>query len=71
MPTLDDSLTRVLLAVLCLPRPTTGTCARYTGLSTTTVHRRLHHLRDLGLISFESGKRGTIRPLFRRVNAAI
>lgn len=67
---LDDSLTKVLLAVLAIDRPTVKSCAERTGLAPSTVHDRLHKLRDMGLIAFDDYKRGTLRPLVRTVNAA-
>lgn len=62
---IDDSLTRVLLAVLVARRPTVSTCVLRTALPRDTVYRRLHRLRDMGLVAFEDELRGTLRPLVR------
>lgn len=62
---IDDSLTRVLLAVLAVPRPTVSTCVLKTNLSRATVSHKLHRLRDMGLVAFDDEHRGTLRPLVR------
>lgn len=35
---------------------------RDTGLARATVHYHLHKLRDEGLVAFEDGVKGTLRP---------
>lgn len=62
---IDDSLTRVLIAVLAEHRPTFATCVTRSGLSLQTVHDRLHRLRAMGLIAFEDHTNGTLRPMVR------
>jgi len=67
--TIDDSLTRVLLAVLSSSRPTISTCVQKSGLGRGTVFTALHRLRALGLVAFEDGDkaRGTLRAQVRVV----
>lgn len=66
----DDSLVRVLLAVLGEKRPTWATCAEASGLSMHIVRQRLHQLRDMGLVAFEDNKYGTLRATVRIVAMA-
>lgn len=59
--------TRVLLALLEERaehgRATVRTVADRSGLSVSVVHRHLTILRELGLVDWEPGNRGTLRPL--------
>lgn len=70
MTTVDDSLVRVLLAVLCERRPTWATCIERTGLSSHIVNARLHQLRSMDLVAFEDHKHGTLRATVRIVAMA-
>lgn len=68
---LSDGAIRVLLGVIetdeCFGNVTYPDLLTYTQLSRTTIHKHLHRLRDRGLVTFEDGKKGTIRPLVRTV----
>jgi DNA-binding IclR family transcriptional regulator len=57
------SCTRVLLAVVILHRPTVRSVAAATGLSAARAHAQLVDLRRHGLVAWEDGKDGTLRPL--------
>jgi Mn-dependent DtxR family transcriptional regulator len=55
-------MTRVLLAIMADPFPSSGTIAARTGLSRPWVHMMIHKLRDEGLVDFVDGQKGTLRP---------
>lgn len=59
---LSGSATRVLLATVILHRPTTTTVAEATGLSRARTYTLLTRLRDRGLVTWEPGTVGTLRP---------
>ena len=59
--------TRAVLAVLAARRPTVRTVAAATGKSLSVTHDRLHRLRRLGLVRFEPGRAGTMRPAVHAV----
>lgn len=69
MPLPDEAIgparTRVLLAVLADQWPTVDSCMRRTGLSRNTVYYHMVALRKDGLIDWDSGRRGTMRALYR------
>lgn len=56
-----NSGTRVLLAVLD-GHTTYSDLIRATGLGRATVHKHLERLRDRGLVTWERGRMGTLRP---------
>lgn len=58
---LDDAHTRTLLAVLAGHR-TYPALLEHLGCSRSSLHRRLTLLRCLGLVAWEEGRRGTLRP---------
>ena len=62
-PDVADRGTRVLLAVVQQQRPTVRAVAAAVGLSVNTTHDHLVRLRRLGLVAWEDGKTGTLRPL--------
>lgn len=57
----DDRETRVLLAVLTGAR-TYGNLIERTRVPRSTLHAVLTKLREEGLVTWEPGKQGTIRP---------
>lgn len=57
-----DGATRLLGAVLAGHR-FYGELVAATGLSRQPIHAHLHRLRDAGLVRFEDGKVGTLRPV--------
>lgn len=63
--------TRVLLSLIRLHstfgRATVRAIAADVGISVGTAHWHLQHLADEGLIAWDPGKRGTLRPLVERV----
>jgi DNA-binding HxlR family transcriptional regulator len=59
---LGDTTTRVMWAVLD-GRRMYGELMAVTGLSRVTLHQHLHRLKDEGLVTWEPGKLGTLRPL--------
>lgn len=66
-PTFGDTATRVLLAVLSQPRPTVPAVALAAGCSRGHAHALLVELRDAGLVTWERGRSGTLRPACRVV----
>ncbi len=66
-PTYGDTATRVLLAVLTQPRPTVRSVAAEVGRAVGHTHALLVELRDAGLVTWERGRRGTLRPACRVV----
>ena len=69
---IGDSATRVLLAVLDESRPTCRSVGSRAGSSSSsssssTVHAHLVTLRRLGLVRWDTGKRGTLRAGCRAV----
>lgn len=61
-PVYGDTATRVLLAVICQRRPTVRSVGAAVGLrSVNTVHRYLYRLRSAGLVTWEPGRKGTLR----------
>ena len=63
---LGDTSARVLGAVLAGARSVREVQAR-VGHSTSTVHRHLQLLERAGLVSWEPGRHGTLRPTMRAV----
>lgn len=63
---LGDGAVRVLLAVQA-GAVTYAELIEATGFARVTIHHHLHRLRDFGLVTFEDGKNGTLRPTVRRV----
>lgn len=60
--------TRVLLAALSLPSPlTVRAVARKAGVALGYTHAHLCLLREAGLVTWDEGRQGTLRPLVRRV----
>lgn len=57
------SATRVLLAVIESPNPLYADLMTRTGLSRATVAGHLRRLRRAGLVAWENGHQGTLRPL--------
>lgn len=61
------SLTRVLLAVLALQADglhlSVRSVAARAGLTVQPTHQQLQRLRDVGLVAWEPGRAGTLRPL--------
>lgn len=64
---LGDNTTRVLLAVMAETHPTWDSVVARTGLSRQPVDAHLHKLRDEGLVTWEAGRKGTLRALVRLV----
>jgi DNA-binding transcriptional ArsR family regulator len=64
---LGSSTIRVLLAVASLPRPTIRGVAERASLSPSVVYHHLGRLRMHGLVTWERGKRGTLRALVEEV----
>jgi len=62
LDTLDDLTTHIMLTILDGEQRPTAIATR-VGTDRFTVTRRLHHLKDEGLITWEPGKQGTLRPL--------
>lgn len=58
---LNDSATRVVLAVAGSQHPTVRGVAYDTGVSLSAVHAILVRLRRLGLVAWEDGRQGTLR----------
>ncbi len=72
IPDATDRDTQVLLAVLRLSQKDFpvyySELLMATGIrSGSNLHASLHRLRNLGLVAFEDGKNGTLRPLVRAV----
>jgi Mn-dependent DtxR family transcriptional regulator len=67
----DPGQTRVLVEVIRLHEEsgyvTVRAVAAACGISTMGAHHRLRRLRDAGLVGWEDGRIGTLRPLVRRV----
>ena len=61
-PDIGPGATRVLLAVVNGCR-TYGPIIERTGLARVTVAKHLGRLKSLGLVTWDAGKRGTLRPL--------
>ncbi len=61
----DD--TRVLLAVVTDHRPTVRRVAAATGISVGSTYERLRHLKTLGLVDWQPGRRGTLHAPYRPV----
>ena len=61
MLTLDNLTTRIMGAVLA-GHTTGSTIADTVNTDRLTCYRRLHQLRDHGLITWDKGHTGTIRP---------
>jgi predicted transcriptional regulator len=63
--------TRVLLALIAVcerdGRATVRSVATEVGRAVRTTYDRLLDLRDVGLVDWEEGKAGTLRPTVRRV----
>lgn len=66
---IGDLDTRVLLAVIAADRSTVSSVARDTGRARSLVQDALTRLRDAGLVTWETGKKGTLRSTVRVVNA--
>lgn len=70
-PRVEDTQTRVLLATMDLHasegRVTIRGIAERVGCSVSVVHHHLKRLRGRGLVDWEKGTRGSLRPLVRRV----
>ena len=62
---MGDTTVRVLLAVIAQPNPSVRSVARAVGRSTQRAHHHLTLLREEGLVDWEPGKTGTLRPLVR------
>lgn len=62
----DDLDTRIVLDC-CTPHPTLTHVLDATGAPRTTVWQRMEALRDAGLVTWDPGKRGTIRATVGRV----
>ena len=61
---IGDTATRVLLAVLTQDHPTVRSVGEEVGLaSPNSTHHHLLDLRDAGLVTWDEGKTGTLRPL--------
>ena len=58
-----DTATRVLLAVLTQDRPTVRSVAAEVGRSVSKTHEELVKLRAAGLVKWDAGKTGTLRPI--------
>ena len=58
---LSDSATRVLLAI-CEGNYLYSELMAVTGLTRTTLSRNLGLLRDAGLVTWDDGHQGTLRP---------
>lgn len=65
-----DGATRVLLAVVD-GATTYAELIEATGLSRSTIHQHLHALRDEGLVDFDAGKQGTLRPRVTRTDVLV
>lgn len=59
---IGDTATRVLLAVVNQRRPTVPSLVDELHKSKSTIHFHLMNLRRLGLVTWEHGKAGTLRP---------
>lgn len=59
---LGDSATRVLVAVVCLRRPSVADVARHVGLSKASTYDHLLRLRRRGLVTWDPRGAGTLRP---------
>lgn len=73
--TVGPTATRVLLALLAEweehGRVTVRTVAARAGRSVQVTHKWLGVLRDAGLVAWEPGVGGTLRPLVRRVPMSV
>jgi hypothetical protein len=59
--------TLVMREVLLQSRPTIPSIGLALGRTKSSVHNSLFRLRQLGLVSWEDGRQGTLRPLVRPV----
>lgn len=59
---LGNTTTRVLLATISTPHPTVRSVGRAIGLSPMSAYHHLRKLRDAGLVEWDAGKTGTLRP---------
>jgi predicted transcriptional regulator len=64
---LDDAHTRTLLAVYTQTHPTVRSVAAEIDRSVTVTYRKLQRLRAEGLVAWEDGQAGTLRPLVAEV----
>lgn len=62
-----NTTTRVLLGTISTPNPTVRSVGRAIGLSPMTTHHHLRKLRAMGLVTWEPGTTGTLRPTCRIV----
>jgi len=71
MTDLDSTATRVLLATVAEHRDrgrcTVRSVALRAGVPAMTAHSALHRLRAEGLVDWQEGARGTLRPLVAEV----
>lgn len=67
--------TRVLLALIAVHqrdgRATVRAVARQAGLKTSTTHNQLGYLRRRGLVAWDDGANGSLRPLLTPVATGV
>ena len=71
VPDVSPALTKVMVATVFVHhldgRCTVRSVAEAAGLSTATTYSHLCHLRRRGLVAWERGRAGTLRPLVAAV----
>lgn len=64
---LSDTRLGVLVAVCTQRHPTVRSVAMYVGRDVETTYRHLERLREVGLVTWDGHKSGTLRPCVRIV----